>query len=152
MHFYELMKELSKDKNNDLYVDMDGVIASFDFGHPLDFKIKRPLYTNIKVLEEVSKLDNIKLHILSVCRKDYQIQEKHDWLDKYAPFFLKENRHIISKESLPDISSAECKLRFLKQYKTSMKRVLIDDDNTVLKLISDNIKDILLLQDSELID
>ena len=46
MHFYNLIKELSKKNKIKLFVDMDGVIASYDFGKPLNFKIKRPL--NIK--------------------------------------------------------------------------------------------------------
>ena len=73
MHFYELIKEKYHDKEVLLFVDMDGVIASYDFGKPLDFKNKRPLKTNIDTLKKVSELDNITLNILSVCRKDYQI-------------------------------------------------------------------------------
>jgi hypothetical protein len=47
-----------------MFVDMDGVIASYDFGRPLEFDKKRPLLTNIKTLEEVSKIPGVKLHIL----------------------------------------------------------------------------------------
>ena len=99
MHFYNLIKELASEKII-LFVDMDGVIASYDFGKPLDFKNKRPLYNNIEVLKKVSTIDNVELHILSVCRKNYQIEEKNEWLDIYAPFFKKENRHILSKETI----------------------------------------------------
>ena len=152
MHFFELINNMSKGKKIDLFVDMDGVIASYDFGKPLDFKLKRPLITNINTLERVSKLNNVSLFILSVCRKDNQIKEKEEWLDMYAPFFKKENRFILSKEKDTNISSANLKLNFFKQYKSDNKKVLIDDDNSILFVISKELEDIVLFQDSELID
>ena len=152
MHFYELMKEKYKDKEVLLFVDMDGVIASYDFGRPLDFKNKRPLKTNIETLRKVSELENITLNILSICRKDYQIQEKNEWLDLYAPFFKKENRNIISKETVTGFSSAELKLNFLESLDTDKIIIMLDDDNKVLDVISKSDKDIILYQDSELID
>ena len=47
MYFKELIINLLKEKNIDLFVDMDGVIAAYDFGRPHDFDKKRPLITNI---------------------------------------------------------------------------------------------------------
>lgn len=152
MHFYELIKEKYHDKEVLLFVDMDGVIASYDFGKPLDFKNKRPLKTNIDTLKKVSELDNITLNILSVCRKDYQITEKNEWLDKYAPFFKKENRNILSKESITGYSSAELKLNFLESVETNKLIIMLDDDNKVLDTLSKSDKEIILYQDSELVD
>ena len=152
MHFYELIKEKYHDKEVLLFVDMDGVIASYDFGKPLDFKNKRPLKTNIDTLKKVSELDNITVSILSVCRKDYQIAEKNEWLDKYAPFFKKENRNILSKESITGYSSAELKLNFLESVETNKLIIMLDDDNKVLDTLSKSDKEIILYQDSELVD
>ena len=152
MHFYELIRNLSLENNIDLFVDMDGVIASYDFGFPLNFKEKRPLLTSIATLEKVSKLEGVNLFILSICKKDFQINEKNEWLNKYAPFFKKENRFIISKETIPDLSSPNLKLNFLREYKSDNKKILLDDDNTVLKTISKELNNVILLQDSELID
>ena len=104
---------MSKTKKTLVYVDMDGVISSYDFGKPLDFKNKRPLSTNIKTLSKLVELKNIELHILSVCIFDSQIIDKSDWLDKYAPFFEKDKRTIISKESNPHCSSKKLKLNYL---------------------------------------
>ena len=131
---------------------MDGVISSYNFGMPLDFKNKRPLKTNINTLEKVSKIENVNLHILSVCRKDNEVQIKNEWLDINAPFFKKENRNVLSKETYTGFSSAELKLDFLKKYNTSNKIVLVDDDNHVLSTISKELDNITLLHDSELID
>lgn len=152
MHFYELIKQLSEDKKVIIFVDMDGVIASYDLGKPLDFKNKRPLTTNINTLKKINTLTNIELHILSICRKDYQIKEKNDWLDKYAPFFKKEKRTIISKESNPKYQSKELKANYLKSLNEKEQIICIDDDNDVLKHIHIELPNIILYQDSELID
>ncbi len=152
MHFYELIKNLNKDKKIIIYVDMDGVIASYDFGKPLDFKNKRPLTTNIKTLKQLCNLKNVELHILSVCRFDIEVNEKNEWLDKYAPFFEKDKRTIISKESYPHYSSKDLKLNYLKSLKTEEQIIFIDDDNEILKTVRNGLKNIILYQDSELID
>lgn len=152
MHFYELISELAKDEEIELFIDMDGVISSYNFGMPLDFINKRPLKTNIKTIEKVSTIKNVNLHILSICRKDIEVEHKNNWLDKNAPFFKKENRNILSKETYTGFSSAELKLNFLKKYNTNNKIVLVDDDNHVLSTISKELNNIVLLQDSELID
>lgn len=152
MHFYNLIKKLSENEELILFVDMDGVIASYDAGKPLDFLNKRPLNENIEKLKKISELPNIELHILSICRRDFQIEEKDNWLDKYAPFFNKENRTIISKEKIVGFTSAQIKADFLNKFKTNKKLVLLDDDNLVLKTVMDNVKDVIVFQDSELID
>lgn len=152
MHFYELIQKQTKNKKTRIYVDMDGVIASYDIGKPYDFENKRPLTTNIKTLGKINNLENTELFILSICKKDSQIKEKNNWLDKYAPFFQKDNRIIISKESNPNLSSKELKLNYLKSLKTDNQIILIDDDNEIIKNIKDNAKNIILYQDSELID
>ena len=152
MHFYNLIKELSSDKEIILFVDMDGVIASYDVGKPSDFLDKRPLLTRINELEEVSKLPNVDIRILSICRKDFQIEEKNQWLDKYAPYFKKENRVIISKETVTNKTSPEIKTNYLNSVKTDKQVILVDDDNQVLKEVMNNVKDIIVYQDSELVD
>lgn len=152
MHFYELIKELSNNNKAIIFVDMDGVIASYDFGKPIDFANKRPITTNIKTLSQLCNLKNVELHILSVCRFDSEIKEKNDWLNKHAPFFEKEKRTIISKESNPHYSSKELKLNYLKSLKFKEQIIFIDDDNEVLRTIQNGLKGIILYQDSELID
>ncbi len=137
-----------------LYVDMDGVIADYEFGKPLNFKDKRPLYSSINKLEEISKMENIEMHILSVCVKDYQIKEKNDWLDQYARFFPKENRVIISRESNPNYLTKELKTNYLKSLERidGVTIIFIDDDNEILKEVRKNVPSVVLYQDSVLID
>jgi hypothetical protein len=152
MNFKEIISKLLKQKNIDLFVDMDGVIASYDFGNPKDFDKKRPLKTNIKTLEEISKLNGITINILSICKKDSQIKEKNDWLDIHAPFFEKDKRYILSKETITNTSSPNMKLNFLRDYQSNNQKVLLDDDNQVLKIVGNNLEDVIVFQDSELID
>ena len=152
MHFIDLIKKISIDEDVILFVDMDGVIASYDVGRPYDFKNKRPLKNNINIFREIAKLDRVSLHILSVCRENYQIEEKNEWLDINAPFFEKENRVILSKEDSIYKISSELKLNYLKNYKTDKKIVFIDDDNSVLSVVNKELKNIILFQDSELVD
>ncbi len=152
MHFKELILDLLKENNINMFVDMDGVIASYDFGKPLEFDKKRPLMTNIKLFEELSKIDGIKLHVLSICKKDFQIKEKNDWLDKYAPFFEKENRFILSKETIVGFGSPDMKLNFLKDFVCTEQIVLVDDDNQVIKTVGKGLENVIVFQDSELID
>lgn len=155
MYFKNKLKELYKDDEINLFVDMDGVIADYDFGNKLDFKEKRALKSNIKILTDLSKEKNINLYILSICKNDKQIKEKNDWLDKYAPIFSKDLRYIISKETHKDISSKELKLITIKNIIEELKLkniVLIDDDNGILKYLKDSNLNIKLFQDSSLID
>lgn len=153
MYFYNLIKELSEKKEIVLFVDMDGVIAAYNIGkNPYDFLNKRPLTQNIANIEEVSKLENVELHILSVCRENKQVEDKNVWLDKNAPFFKKENRNIISRESQDWSISKDIKFNFLKNYQTDKQIVLVDDDNAILKYINENLENVIVMQDSELVD
>ncbi len=152
MYFYELVKRVTKDKKTIIYVDMDGVIAAYDFGNPLDFANKRPLFTNIKTLRQLCDLENVELHILSICRTDSQIKEKNEWLDKFAPFFEKDKRTIIARESNSNRLAKELKLDYLKSLKGEEQIIFIDDDNEVLRTIHEVLKNVILYQDSELVD
>ncbi len=153
MYFYNLIKEMSKEKNIALYVDMDGVIAEYGIGrNPYDYLNKRPLKTNIDTLKEVSTLENVELHVLSVCREDSQIDDKNVWLNKYAPFFNEKNRNIISRASQEWKKAREIKVDFLSNIKTEKQIILVDDDNEILRDINENLKNITVMQDSELID
>ena len=148
MYLKEFLKKYDKIK---LFIDMDGVIADYNFGEAEHFDKKRPLYDSIKKLEAISKMDNIELYILSVTRKDIGINEKNIWLDKYVNFIKKENRIILSKEG-KDKSSAQLKSEYLKKIKTDDTIIVIDDDPSILKEINKTNKNIVLLKDTVLVD
>ena len=47
MHFYNMIKTLSQLHPIALFVDVDGVIAAYDFGRKFDFDKKRPLLQHV---------------------------------------------------------------------------------------------------------
>lgn len=149
MHFKSIIE--SYNKKIILYVDMDGVIADYEVGKPFDFINKRPLIERIEKLEIISNMPNVEMHILSLCKKDSEIYEKNAWLDKYAPYFKRENRVIISKESNVG-SSKELKSNYLKNLKSDGVIIMIDDDNDILYTLMHEAKNVVIFQDSVLVD
>lgn len=155
MYFVDKIKNEYNDKKVTIFVDMDGVITDYNFGNNLEFKNKRPIRTNIRTLNSLSKLYNIELYILSICKTSIQIDDKNEWLDKYAPFFKKENRIVLSKDRYPNLKSKEIKCNFLKEFiKNNPQKsiVVIDDDNDILEFLNKEIKNVKLFQDSSIID
>ena len=153
MYIKEFLKKY-KTKNIKLFVDMDGVIADYDFGIPKDYDKKRPLYDNIKKIEDISKMENIELYILSVTRMTNGIEEKNTWLDKYVSFIKKENRIILSREENNFLESSILKAQYLKNIErnNNLIIIIIDDDPKVLKEINNQNKDAILLKDTALVD
>ena len=135
------------------YVDMDGVIADFNFGKACDFDKKRPLYSSINKLENISKKDNVDLYIFSATRMNKGYDEKQYWLDKYAPFFKKENRVIISREEHDFVESATLKADYMRNVeRDGSVIVVIDDDPKNLRAIQKSNEDVVLLKDTALVD
>lgn len=152
MYFENCIKEFG-DKKIKIFVDMDGVIADYIVGDAYNYHKKRPLYTNLQKLEEVSKLSNVELHILSVSRMDEGVAQKNEWLDKYAPFFKKEHRAIIPRESNNFKSSSELKSNYAKNIaRDGSILIIIDDDCRILKILHEENNDIILYKDTVLVD
>ena len=152
MYFKSKIDEFKNDKLK-VFVDMDGVVADYDMGTDLDYSIKRPLYNNIKQIEEISHYDNIELYILSVTRHNDGINQKQVWLDKYMPFIKKENRIILSRENNDMKRSRYIKTEYLKEIVSDeYKIILIDDDPTVIDEVRDNCPSIILMKDTVLVD
>ncbi len=151
--FFENLIKKYESKKIKIYVDMDGVIADYEVGAPSNFDKKRPLVSNISKLEEISKMDNVELYILSVTRMNEGFNEKNIWLDKHAPFFKKENRIIISRESNDFVSSFDLKSKFIREIPRDESIIIvIDDDPRVLHTIKETSEDIVLLKDTVFVD
>ncbi|MBR2744414.1 MAG: hypothetical protein IKE01_03855 [Clostridia bacterium] len=152
MYLKEYLRKF-EGKKIKLFVDMDGVIADYIVGAARDYDKKRPLYDSINKLEEISKMDNIELHILSVTRMTEGFEQKQGWLDKYAPFFKKENRAILSREANNMEESAFLKAKYLQKYKNDESVIIvIDDDPRVLKEMQNSNDKLILLKDTALVD
>ena len=151
MYITEFLKKF-KDKKIKLYVDMDGVIVDFDVGKPFGYDKKRPLLSNIEVLREISKYENVEMYILSVTRMTIGREEKNRWLDQYVEFIKPENRNIISREENNFIYSKVLKNRFIKNIPRDGSVIIhIDDDLAVLDKIRRCNEDVYLLKDTCLV-
>ena len=153
MYIKEYIENLGN-KNIKIFVDMDGTIVDYVVGSAEDFGSRRPLTTNIAKLEEISHMPNVELYILSIARKHIGIEEKEGWLDKFAPFFKKENRVIIAREDNDFESSSNLKSNFLKnlEREDNSAIIIIDDDPIVLKEIGKTSEDVIRLKDTALVD
>ena len=151
--YLENFLEQYQDKKVKMFVDMDGVIADFNFGKACDYDKKRPLYSSINKLENISKKNNVDLYIFSATKMNKGYDEKQYWLDKYAPFFKKENRVIISREKHDFLESSELKADYMKNVeRDGSVLIVIDDDPKNLRAIRKLNDDVVLLKDTALID
>jgi len=151
--FFKSFLEQYGNKKLKIFVDMDGVIADYNVGVAYDYHLKRPLYDSIKKLEEISKMPNVELYILSATRMTEGYEQKQGWLDKYVPFMKKENRIIVSREANNMEQSSVLKCNYLKSLeKDDSIIIVIDDDPKILKDIKDLDIGIITLKDTVLVD
>ena len=152
MKFYETINRYN-DKNIDIYVDMDGVIAEYDIGN-FDYDTIRPLQSNIKRIKELIN-DSINVKILTICKNNKIVDEKIKWIEKYMPFFDLNDVIFISKENekYSGLSSKELKSEFLKlNINDNNINIVIDDDNEIVKYLIKNNRNIIVFQISSWID
>ena len=131
---------------------MDGVIVDFDVGNASEYDKKRPLLTNIDILREVAKNENVEMFILSITRLTIGREEKNIWLDKYVEFIKPENRYIISREENNFLPSKKLKKNFIKKIaRDDSVIVIIDDDPAIIDEIRKANDDVYLLKDTALV-
>lgn len=131
-------------KQINIFIDMDGVVADYDaltFKYEKDkddaYLNKRPIFSTINVLKEVSLMDNVTLNILSCTKKDSQKEGKIIWLSKYMDFIEKENINLISREEKNYLKACLIKSEFLQShYEKDKINIVIDDSHDVIKEIA----------------
>ena len=154
--FVNEIKEIcKKNKKVDMYIDMDGTIAEYHLYIPEEISRKmeeeylknEPLKNVIDVLEEISKINNIEMYILSLSKTKKITEKKKIWLKKYVPFIKEENWIILTKEigeysneNRNEIKGKNIELR-QKDYD---KSIMLDDEQVVLreakKILNDKIE------------
>ncbi len=151
--FFKTFLEQFGDKRIKIFVYMDGVVSDYNVGVPYDYHLKRPLFDSIKKLEEISKMPNVELYILSATRLNEGYEQKQGWLDKYLPFMKKENRFILSREANNMEKSSVLKNNFFKELERDGSIIImVDDDPTILHEIKDANEDVIPLKDTVLVD
>ena len=154
--FVNEIKEIcKKNKKVDMYIDMDGTISEYHLYNPEEISRKmeeeylknEPLKNVIDVLEEISKINNIEMYILSLSKTKKITEKKKIWLKKYVPFIKEENWIILTKEigeysneNRNEIKGKNIELR-QKDYD---KSIMLDDEQVVLreakKILNDKIE------------
>ncbi len=104
--FKDEVAKIAKKKSVFVSFDMDGVIAEYDVSKNESHKMrggdfyssKRPIKTIIGVMQNLSKIPNVEVGILSCCHFVEQAEQKKIWLKANCPFLKNENIHIICYE------------------------------------------------------
>ena len=152
MYFENYLKELGNKKIK-VFVDMDGTIVDYVVGDTTNFDGRRPLLHNLKNLENASKMANVEIYILSAARLHSGLDQKLNWLDKYAPFIKKENRIILIREDNDFLPAKILKANYLEQLeKDDSIVIVVDDDRQVIDEIKAKNLDIIVLKDTALVD
>jgi len=145
MKFYNRISEVcKKHKKVALFVDMDGTIVEYSV-FPDGFVTTEtkevflnaePLEVVLNNLKKVSEIENLDVYILSLARSFIIVEEKKQWLKKYAPFIKEENYILLNKEN--GDYNAENR-EFIKSIKMKEKLdkydyvMLLDDDHKILR-------------------
>ena len=154
--FVNEIKEIcKKNKKVDMYIDMDGTIAEYHLYNPEEISRKmeeeylknEPLKNVIDVLEEISKINNIEMYILSLSKTKKITEKKKIWLKKYVPFIKEENWIILTKEigEYSNENRNEIKGKNIELWQKDYdKSIMLDDEQVVLreakKILNDKIE------------
>lgn len=144
--FVNEIKEICrKNKKVAMYIDMDGTIAEYHLYNPEEISRKmeeeylknEPLKNVIDVLEEISKINNIEMYILSLSKTKKITEKKKIWLKKYVPFIKEENWIILTKEigEYSNENRNEIKGKSIEmRQKNCDISIMLDDEQTVLRV------------------
>ena len=144
MNFIEKIDDIyKKNKNIEIYLDMDGTIVELLFDKNQSYR-EKGVYLNKKpiepVINEIEEIRNrfplIKFKILSCSKSNQMRDEKNEWLNINMPFINSNDRIIFSEEAgdyLRDDRNI-VKAEYINKNISDDKIIfLIDDDIEVLK-------------------
>lgn len=152
MNFIEKIDDIyKKNKNIEIYLDMDGTIVELLFDKNQSYRgkgvylNKRPIEPAITEIEKIrNRFPSIKFKILSCSKSNQMKNEKNEWLNKYMPFINSNDRIIFSEEAGDYIRENRniVKAEYINKNITDDKIIiLIDDDIEVLKGVQNLLKD-----------
>ena len=106
--FYKTVKEIcSKYKKVAMFIDMDGTIVEYKIYPSGSIKNEsrglfinnKPIKLILNELQEINKIENLDLYILSMAKSYIIVHEKEEWLKKHARFIDENNYIIINREA-----------------------------------------------------
>lgn len=152
MNFIEKIDDIyKKNKNIEIYLDMDGTIVELLFDKNQSYREKgvylnkRPIEPVINEIEEIrNRFPLIKFKILSCSKSNQMRDEKNEWLNINMPFINSNDRIIFSEEAgdyLRDDRNI-VKAEYINKNISDDKIIfLIDNDIEVLKGVQNLLKD-----------
>ncbi len=153
MEFVKRIEKICEEhKKVALFVDMDGTIVEYKiYQDGFITTESKGLFVNlppVKViidkLEELNKIPNLDIFILSMSRSNIIKEEKKEWLKKYAPF-IKESNYIILVRENGDYNNDTrnyIKVNTMKEKLNVYDYVmLLDDEHNILRTAQKELKD-----------
>ena len=142
--FDEIKEKADKGENILCLFDMDGTCAEYGANEKkriLDnekgfYFSKRPLVTILKIMENLSNINNVQVGILSNCYYEEQKEDKINWLKKYAPFIRDKNVNIIvlTKETYTKENKAFLKSEKIKKIEKENEEIyFFEDDHQIIR-------------------
>lgn len=145
MKFNVKIKEICNQYNKvALFVDMDGTIVEYKV-YPEGFVTyeskdlfaeAEPVKIIIDKLEELNKINNLDIYILSLSKSNIIKEEKLKWLKTHIPFIKEENYIILIREN-GDYDSDNRKYVKSKKMKEKLDIydyvILLDDEHKILR-------------------
>lgn len=152
MNFIEKIDDIyKKNKNIEIYLDMDGTIVELLFDKNQSYREKgvylnkRPIEPVINEIEEIrNRFPLIKFKILSCSKSNQMRDEKNEWLNINMPFINSNDRIIFSEEARDYLRDDRniVKAEYINKNISDDKIIfLIDDDIEVLKGVQNLLKD-----------
>ena len=153
-NFYNKIKTICcKYKKVAMFVDMDGTIVEY-IVHPFGsittkskglFLNGKPIKIVINELEEISKIENLDLYILSMARSNIIVHEKKEWLKNNASF-INEDRYIILNREAGDYGDDNRNIIKAKKIQEKLENdydyaIFLDDDHKVIHKAQELLKD-----------
>ena len=150
----EINKICMENKKVAMFIDMDGTIVNYPvylkgtISNTTSGKFinEKPIKLIIDKLEEISKINNIDLYILTLSKNSIIVEEKKEWLKKNINY-IPSNRWIILDKQKGEYNSNNrdyvkaWKMKEIKEKYNYDKVILLDDDHEILKTTLNELKE-----------
>lgn len=150
----EINKKCTENERVAMFIDMDGTIVNYPvylkgtISNTTSGKFinEKPLKLIIDKLEEISKISNIDLYILTLAKSSIIVEEKKEWLKKNINFITPDRWIILDKQKDEYNSDNReyikgWKMKEIQEKYKYNKVILLDDDHEILKTTLNELKE-----------
>lgn len=150
----EINKKCTENERVAMFIDMDGTIVNYPvylkgtISNTTSGKFinEKPLKLIVDKLEEISKISNIDLYILTLAKSSIIVEEKKEWLKKNINFITPDRWIILDKQKGEYNSDNReyikgWKMKEIQEKYKYNKVILLDDDHEILKTTLNELKE-----------